>query len=442
MRLVALVVLLASQAVPLLAEAALTTADVVRFVRAGISERTILAELSSRGFGEPLDAKGEASLREAGASESLVVAVRRAAPAPSSIPPAPVGPDATRGVLAGPEAIRGPTFAAGTRTVRVPVSVLDRDGRPVLGLQGADFRVLEDGKPQAVTLFSGERRPLRIALALDTSGSMQARIDEVRSALRHFIELLEPADEIMVLAFSDRPHTLQDFTSDRERLWEVLEGIEPMGGTALYDAAFEAIRRVARGPAESKAVVLVSDGVDTSSLVSFTRLREYARRSEVPIFSIALGGGAPVSMVLSPGRGGSGVPRGWPGGRGGWPGGPGTPGTGGRGYPGGGGGGWNGGVPRGIKAAKEFDPGPLLELADETGGRAEILTERPHYVPDSEEPQGRLKGAVESIAMTLRYRYLLGYEPTRDDRGWRSIKIEVRRPAAQARARKGYYSGA
>jgi hypothetical protein len=91
---------------------------------------------------------------------------------------------------------------------------------------------------------------------------------------------------------------------------------------------------------------------------------------------------------------------------------------------------------------RDFDAKPLLELADETGGRAEILKERDHYVPDSDEPQGRLKGAVESIAMTLRYRYLLGYEPTQGGDRWRTIKIEVQRPAAQARARKGYDPGA
>ena len=99
-------------------------------------------------------------------------------------------------VAAGPGA---PTFAAVTRTVRVPVSVLDKDGQPVLGLKGPEFRVSENGKPQPVTLFSGERRPLRIALALDLSGSMQSKVGEVQSALRRFIDLLEPSDQIMVL---------------------------------------------------------------------------------------------------------------------------------------------------------------------------------------------------------------------------------------------------
>ncbi|HEY5907906.1 MAG TPA: VWA domain-containing protein, partial [Vicinamibacteria bacterium] len=265
--------LLAALAGPVRAETPLSTVDIARFLRAGISEGTILTELRARGFSEALDAAREASLREAGATETLVVAVRLAAPkqapAPPPAVPAPGGAPPAVGVT---ELTRTPTFAATTRTVRVPVSVLDKQGRPILGLKGPEFRVSENGKPQQVTLFSGERRPLRIALALDLSGSMQSKVGQVQSALRRFIDLLEPADQIMVLGFADRVHTLQDFTSDRERLSRVFDLLEPVGGTALYDAAFESLRRMAGGPAESKAVVLVSDGVDTSSAVSFSQL--------------------------------------------------------------------------------------------------------------------------------------------------------------------------
>ncbi|HVQ30530.1 MAG TPA: VWA domain-containing protein [Vicinamibacteria bacterium] len=439
MRLVA-VLLLAVLGVPARAEAPLDTASLVRFLRAGIGERTILAELKDRGFGEALDATREAALREAGASETLVVAVRAAAPEPAPVPPtARAAPLSVPPVAA---TLHEPTFAAATRTVRVPVSVLDKDGRPVMGLKGPDFHVLENGKPQEVTLFSGERRPLRLALALDLSGSMRSKVTEVQSALRHFIDLLEPQDEIMVLTFNDNVHTLQDFTSDRARLGKVFDMLEPVGGTALYDAAFESIRRVAGAPAESKAVVIVSDGVDTTSAVSFSQLREYARRSEVPVFSIGLGGADPIASNGPPsGHGpGGGGHRGWGGGGGhggGYPGG----GGGGGGYPGGGGGGRGGGHGPGGGSRKGFDPRPLVELADDTGGRAEILKEREHYSPDSDEPQGKLKEAVESIAMTLRHRYLLGYEPPAGAKGWRAIKVEVDRPPSEARTRKGYYAG-
>ncbi|MFI5184808.1 MAG: VWA domain-containing protein, partial [Vicinamibacteria bacterium] len=269
----------------------LTTADVVRFLRAGIGEHTILTELQGRGFSDPLDATREAALREAGASETLIVAVRRVAPAEQAKPPAPVlapvpavgATPASVGAVA-----QEPTFSARARSVRVPVSVLDKNGQPVLDLEGKDFRVSEDGKRQTVTLFSGERRPLRVALALDVSGSMDNKEFQVEEALKHFIDLLEPADQVLVLTFNTDVRIVQDFTSDRELLGRVLDMLEPSGGTALYDAAYEAIKRVSRGPAESKAVVLVTDGVDNESFTPFERLIEFARRSEVPVFSIGL----------------------------------------------------------------------------------------------------------------------------------------------------------
>jgi len=439
------------------ADAPLTTADLVRFLKAGISERLILAELKDRGFSEPLDPGNETALRQAGASETLVVAVRRAAPEAPAAPPAPGAKprsDAPLIVMPRPSG-REPTFSASTRSVRVPVSVLDKSGQPVMGLHGEDFKVSEDGKRQAVTLFSGERRPLRIALALDVSGSMDNKIRQVEEALRHFIDLLEPKDEILVLTFNGHVRLLQDFTSDREQLRRVLDMLEPAGGTALYDATYEAIQRVAAEPAESKAVVLVTDGVDTVSTTSFDTLRELARRSEVPVFSIGLDieGGALRNLSAPPRRPGGGIfgpPQGpgrggWPGGggggRGGRPGG-GGPGGGGSGGGGGGGGGgpWSGPGMRGMR--RGFDARPLEELADDTGGRAEILKDIEHYTPDSETPgSGKLKGAVESIAMTLRHRYLLGYEPPEGKRGWREIRVDVDLPSATARARKGYYTG-
>jgi VWFA-related protein len=415
-------------------DAALTTADIVRFLRAGISERTILTELRERGFAEPLDERREAALRDAGASETLVVAVRRAAPALAG-PGAPATP-ATRPASDAPPfpsaSAHEPAFSASTHTVRVPVSVLDKSGEPVLGLKEEDFRISDDGKREKLTLFSGERRPLRVALALDVSRSMDNKMPQVEEALTHFIDILEPTDEIMVIAFSDRAHVVQDFTSDRERLAHVLDSLDAEGGTALYDAAYLAIQRVARGRAESKAVVLVTDGVDTASTVSFRDLREFARRSEVPVFSIGIDSGdRPRNLSHAPGRSGPGSGgHGWPGGggRGGWPGG------------GGGHGGFGGG--RGGSRPAGFDAKPLIDLADDTGARTEILKGL-HYIPGDDEPPGseQLKKAVESIAMTLRHRYLLGYEPGEGKRGWRTIHVEVDRPDTSTHARKGYYAG-
>lgn len=416
------------------ADAPLTAADVVRFLRAGISEPTILVELQGRGFGEPLDPPREAALREAGASETLIVAIRRVAPVlPAPSPPRPRG-SYEPPVVVTPRDGHEPTFAASTRTVRVPVSVLDPSGEPVLGLVDRDFRISEDGKRQDVTLFSSERRPLSLALALDVSRSMENKVRQVEEALKHFIDLLEPADQVLVMTFNDHLRIAQDFTSDRGFLESVLDSLEPEGGTALYDAAYEAIRRVAANPAESKAVVLVTDGVDTSSSVAFRDLREYARRCEVPVFSIGLDSGRPLEDLFRPGPpvvpGRGRWPGGGGGGRGGWPGG---------GRPGGGWGGRGGGPGRGRLG---FDDKPLEELADDTGGRAEIVKGLQHYTPETVTPgSDRLRQAAESIAMTLRHRYLLGYEPPEGKHGWREIRVEVDKPALTALARKGYYAG-
>ena len=89
---------------------------------------------------------------------------------------------------------------------------------------------------------------------------MLDKVDEVTDALKHFLELLEPDDEVMVLMFSDDVRVVQDFTSDRRRVGRVIESIAPVGGTALHDAVIEAVKRVAPAPAESKAVVLVRTG--------------------------------------------------------------------------------------------------------------------------------------------------------------------------------------
>jgi len=436
---IAAVLLWAAMAARAGGDQALTTADIVRFLKASISEHTILLEVQSRGFGEPLDQGRETTLRQAGATETLIVALRRVAPVEKAASPPAAAPRTPP--LSG-TAMAGPVFASGTRTVRVPVSVLDKAGEPVLGLSGEDFKIIENGKRRDVTLFSGERRPLRIALALDLSHSMQNKIRQVEEALKHFIDILEPADEIMVITFSGSVHIRQDLTSDRDRLERVLEELEPEGATALYDATFEAIKRVAEGPAETKAVVLVTDGVDTVSSISFDTLREYARHAEVPVYSIGLDTPSEQGFARRGGRPGGG------GGHGGFPGG--FPGGGGRGGFGGGRGGGGGGRggPGGMGGMRRegFDAKPLTDLADDTGGHAEIIKglDHEHYTPDSDTPEGgRLKAAVESIAATLRHRYLLGYEPLDGKPGWRTIHVDVDRPPdATAHARKGYYAGA
>jgi VWFA-related protein len=244
---------------------------------------------------------------------------------------------------------------------------------------------------------------------------------------------------------------VQDFTSDRAALGRVLDTLQPLGSTVLYDAAYEAIQRVKKGPAESKAVVLVTDGVDTGSKIALADLRELARRAEVPVFSIGLDGGIVPVFSAPERRGPGGPPPGGPGGGrvpGGGPGAGGRGGGPGGGFGGGGmGGGFGGGPPRGGREPKThpsaFDAKVLAELADDTGATSQVV-KFDHYTPGSDEAPGteQLHAAVESIATILRYRYLIGYEPptavARHE--WRTLRVETDRPDTTARTRKGYYA--
>ena len=392
------------------ADEPLRVADIVRYLEAGISERIVLAEVRDRGMAEPVDAVKEEALRRAGASDTVLEAVRRAAPPP---PPAaePIREPSTA-FPSPPASSSGrnlPRFGVSTRSVRVPVSVVDKGGNPITNLSAADFRVTEEGKPEEITFFSGERKPLRLAIALDVSGSMADKVDEVVDALKHFIDLLEPADEVLVLTFNDEVRVVQDFTSDRRRVRRILDSLSPQGGTALRDAVIEAIQRVADAPAESKAVVLITDGVDTASRASFKDAREAARRAEVPVYSIGIGHESEGLRILG------GLVLGLPGGRGGH---------------GGHGGGAGGG-------GADFDARPLLDLAEETGAQAQILRDAEHHHTGKVD---KIKEAAEAIALALRYRYLLAYEPDAVGKGgWRRIQVKVDRPSADVRARKGYY---
>lgn len=365
--------------------------DVLLLLRSGLSDETILAYVRTRGLGERLTSDQERALRAAGATEILVSALRDRAPRPTHASP---GQDPRPETAGPPRSLSPPgipSFQASVEVVRVPVSVTDSKGRPVTGLKREDFRLWEGGRAQEIDVFSTERKPLRIVVLLDVSGSMEGKIDEVADALKHFIDLLEAQDEILVVTFNDELRVAQEFSADRTLLARVFRRLRPGGGTALHDAVIEGLVRLGPGAGESKALVLVTDGMDTSSQSSFRDAREAARRAEVPVYSIGLGHRRGFSHF----RGSSGDDA-------------------------------------------DFDATPLLQLAEETGGRAEILQDAEHHHRGAVD---RLKEAAEAIALALRYRYVLGYSPSAAAGGWREIRVEVDRASVSLGARKGYYSG-
>lgn len=173
--------------------------------------------------------------------------------------------------------------------VELYTTVLDGSNHPVPGLAEKDFSVFEDGRPQKLSKFElVENLPLTLGLVLDTSGSMATRMGEAQRAGAEFLaRLVRPSDQCFALAFSDRPTLLVPRTPDTEAVGTALRSLVANGNTSLYDAIVYALYYF-RGTAGRRAIVLLSDGEDTSSAIPFRDALEYARRSGVVIYPVGL----------------------------------------------------------------------------------------------------------------------------------------------------------
>jgi Ca-activated chloride channel homolog len=161
------------------------------------------------------------------------------------------------------------TFRSEAVLVLLDVGVRDRKGNLVPGLAPEHFTVLEDGRPQKITVFDAEDRPVTLGILLDQSLSMMPKYHEVMHGARTLIEESHPRDEVFILHFSDTvkaglPARLP-FSSDRRALLTALGSVTPGGRTALYDGLWEALIHIRKGKRGRKAIVLLSDGGDTAS---------------------------------------------------------------------------------------------------------------------------------------------------------------------------------
>jgi len=309
-----------------------------------------------------------------------------------------------------------------TNLVTMPVSVLDRDGRFISGLQQRDFQIFENGTPQKVEYFQSVEQPFTVILLLDVSPSTQFRMDEIQNAAMAFVDNLRPADRLMVMSFDEYIHVLSPITNNRYELKNAIRQAEFGDGTSLYDAVDDVIRRRLSGIQGRKAVVLFTDGVDTtSSRATIASTTAAAEELDALFYPIRFDTSTDVS------GGGMGIP------------GPrrqnrrvtmadilGAILTGGNvqvgsGAPGG-----------GTRAEYERGRQYLLTLAQKTGGR--------EFEADSIY---NLQAAFSGIAEELRRQYTLGYYPdkvgTVGER--RQIKIRVARPNVVVRAKTSYIVG-
>jgi Ca-activated chloride channel family protein len=197
---------------------------------------------------------------------------------------------------AGPSGAQGgrrpPTFGSGVEAIRLSVSVTDGRSSHVTGLSEADFAVFEDGVRQQVAFFERDPMPLSVSLLLDCSASMDEKLSIAQEAGVRFLETLRPGDLAQIVAFNDRIQVRQDFTADRAALTTALRSTQASGPTVLYQALYVVMKELARQgtPASPRrrAIVLLSDGEDTASLVDDDQVLELARRAEVVVYPISL----------------------------------------------------------------------------------------------------------------------------------------------------------
>jgi VWFA-related protein len=268
-----------------------------------------------------------------------------------------------------------------------------------------------------------------LGIVVDTSGSMVGeKWSAAVSSIDRFFRMMDNEfDEFFLYRFSANADLVADWTSDRDRLAVALNRIHPNGGTAMYDAAAEAVPMAHSGQNRKKAVVIISDGNDTSSRVGVSEVKQVVRETEVLVYAVGIDGNAqptftrPQPPIRQPqprlpipfpfpggGRGTGRIPIPQPGG--------GYPPSGGRG------GTYSSGADDRVNVMA------LREITDDSGGRTEIVRDFRDLDP-----------AVASIADELSQQYYLGYpSPGHRDGRWHTIRVELRDPSLKVRARKGY----
>lgn len=185
------------------------------------------------------------------------------------------------------ETVEGDVIRFDTSLVTVPVTVVDRYGRYVPLLQRENFKIFEDGIEQKLAYFAPTDQPITVVLLIDTSGSTQFRLEDIQEAAIAFVSKLKTDDSVMVMSFDDRISVLTKPTKDRELITKSIRRTRTGGGTRLYDAVDSIFTQHLRTIAGRKAVVLFTDGVDTTShRASYDSTLRQAEESDAPIYSV------------------------------------------------------------------------------------------------------------------------------------------------------------
>jgi VWFA-related protein len=277
------------------------------------------------------------------------------------------------------------TLSVDVDLVVIHTTVVDRNGRLVGELGEKNFRIFEDDVEQKLALFRNEDVPVTVGLVLDNSASMRENRTPMKAGAITFAETSNPLDEIFLVNFNDDYYLdleNKDFTGDVEELKTALDKVITRGSTAFYDAVRASLKHLKRGTRQKRVLLVISDGVDTTSLSSFNSLLQDAQQAEATIYIVAL--------PCSPDEGG-----------------------------------------RACRRAKR----EVRKLAEVTGGMA--------YFPTN---TAEVEGLCQRIAHDIRNQYVLGYYPVNRarDGSFRRLRVEIDSPKGYsklfARHRPGYFA--
>jgi Ca-activated chloride channel family protein len=282
-------------------------------------------------------------------------------------------------------------FGLSVDAVHLAATVVDKKGRLVTGLEEGDFVVYEDDVPQELAYFArGTDAPVDIMLLVDASGSMDmvSKVANARNAAIQLVSVLGPEDRVAVYAFDRNIIELCSFTEDKNRAIEALHRLEPFGSTAIYDAVADASDLIKDQGFGRRAIVLISDGIDTSSELSVESALEIAKGVDLPVFVIRV-----LSPLDDP----------------------------------------ENDAFLGVHGRDAKKGEALIRFAAETGGKLYDASEL-----------GALRLASLRVKEELKTQYRIGYVPRnlRRDGQFRRIEVFVRREDVKVRTRKGYYARA
>jgi Ca-activated chloride channel homolog len=278
------------------------------------------------------------------------------------------------------------TFRSAVDVVTIQASVRDRRGRMVSGLTEGDFEVRDNGHLRPIlSLRSDRHSPLSLAILVDMSGSMKIgpKVAMARQAYDSVLsQLRQDHDEVALFTFDAALHQRRDFTRDVGSLKGALADFEPFGSTSLYDAAGAAARQLAARSAAHKAIIVLTDGIDTSSTMTAREVSGLASSIDVPVFVVATVPSLDQRVMMET-----------------------------------------------SERSAASDAADLRDLTEWTGGQFVFAST---FMETA--------AVASTLIDELRQEYILAIEAA-SGREWRRLDIRVKRPAATVKARSGYFAG-